>query len=70
LKLNNNIILKEADFCQDIGFGLNGEKFFQFCRNFNKFSLDQRQFAVLCALKFFTNDRPELIEVLLIIYLI
>jgi len=64
LKLNNNVEIKECDMCQEAGFGMNGEKFFQFCRNFSKFNLDKTQFSILCALKFFTNDRPELIEVI------
>ncbi len=36
--------------------------FFEFCKLFAKFALNTTQFTLFCALNFFTNDRPLLIE--------
>ena len=56
-------MVNEASIASQTAFGTAyGRLFFKFCRQFARFTLNKVEFALLCALKFFTNDRPLLIE--------
>lgn len=70
LILSNNTAISEAELCSNEAFGLYGKTFFEFCRMFSRFQLEESQFALLCALKFFATDRPHLIEVKLILIIL
>jgi hypothetical protein len=61
--LTNGTIVNESAICKQTAFGAAyGRLFFKFCRQFSQFNLNKMEFALLCALKFFANDRPLLIE--------
>lgn len=61
--LTNGSIVNEATLSKPEYFGASyGRLFFKYCRSFSKFSLSPLSFSLLCALKFFANDRPLLIE--------
>ena len=61
--LTNGTIVNESAITKQTAFGASyGRLFFKFCRQFSQFNLNKIEFALLCALKFFANDRPLLIE--------
>lgn len=64
LCLSNGSIANEQSLSDATnGFGsLYASKFFKYVREFSKFNLNKIEFSILCAIKFFTNDRPLLIE--------
>lgn len=63
IHLSNGSPIDEKTLGQSNCFGTKySHLFFEFCRQFSKFSMDSSQFSLFCGLKFFTNDRPLLIE--------
>jgi hypothetical protein len=63
IHLSNGFPVDEKTLGQSNCFGTKfSHLFFEFCRQFAKFSMDLSQFSLFCGLKFFTNDRPLLIE--------
>ncbi len=61
LCLTNGSIMRECDLALSFG-AEQAHTFFALAREFARFALTRAEFALLCAVKFFTNDRPLLIE--------
>jgi hypothetical protein len=63
IHLSNGFLVDEKTLSRSNYFGPKfSDLFFEFCQQFSKFCLNSTQFSLICALKFFTNDRPLLIE--------
>ena len=63
LHLSNGSLVNEQILADQSMFGSQASQlFFLFCRLLNEFNLNRVEFALLCAIVFFSNDRPLLIE--------
>ena len=61
--LTNGSCINENHLADQNSFGAcYSRNMFDFFRQLNKHNLNITQFSLLCAIKFFTNDRPLLIE--------
>jgi hypothetical protein len=60
--LSNGKKLDEQSLSGKNAFGLHSSLLFQYCRQLAAFNLNKIQFTLLCSLKFFTSDRPFLLE--------
>ena len=63
IKLTNSEEVTEIELAKKNAFDSISQSFFQFCRNFKKINLNNSEFSILCALKFFTPDLSFLVEV-------
>lgn len=62
IRLTNSEEVTEIELAKKNAFDSISQSFFQFCRNFKKINLNNNEFSILCALKFFTPDLSFLVE--------